>query len=193
MHKTIGFPEGYAPPVCGRRPLSTNRADPPLLLSACLAGLPTRYDGGHRWDGDLLDALDLAGIRWVPVCPEQLGGLPTPRPACRLTGGGGREVLDGLARVVDETGVDRTAAFAAGARAVLGLARRLGCRRAVLQDGSPSCGPRRVHRDAATVPGQGVTAACLAREGIEVLTPAEALARIRTIETGAGPPAGRNP
>ncbi len=193
MQEKHGFPDGYATASEAHRPLSTNRAGPVVLLSACLAGLPTRYDGSHRRAGELLGALDGAGIRWVPVCPEQLGGLPTPRPACWLAGGGGPEVLEGRARVVDEHGVDRTGAFVAGARAVLGLARRLRARWAVLQDGSPSCGVHRTHRDATKVPGRGVTATCLAHEGIEVLAPSEALARIRASENEVGSPAGRNP
>ena len=193
MLEKHGFSESYAADPEADRPLSTNRAGPVVILSACLAGLPTRYDGSHRRHGELLEALDEAGIRWVPVCPEQLGGLPTPRPACWLTGGGGPDVLDGRAHVVDGEGRDRTGAFVAGARAVLGLARRLRSRWVVLQDGSPSCGVYRIHRDAAEVPGRGVTAACLAREGIEVLAPSEALARIRTSETEAGPPAGQKP
>lgn len=95
--------------------------------------------------------------RALPVCPEQLGGLPTPRRPARLVGGGGEAVLDGVARVVDDEGTDVTEAFLRGAREAAALARLCGSGGAILKRGSPSCHPGE---------GAGVTAALLAREGL---------------------------
>lgn len=97
----------------------------------------------------------------IPVCPEQLGGLPTPRPAQELRGGTGDDVLAGNARVVNLEGFDVTENFLRGARIVCEIARLTGAREALLKDGSPSCGVTSVTVDGAKVAGPGVTAAAL--------------------------------
>ena len=146
----------------------------PMLVSACLLGLATRYDGGHcRLDG--LWELAARGLI-VPICPEVAGGLPTPRPPAECQGGDGAAVLDGRAAVRTCHGDDVTAAFLAGARAALEAARALGIRRALLKEYSPSCGSRWIYDGSfrsRLVPGQGVTAALLRRHGIEVLSEEE--------------------
>lgn len=81
----------------------------------------------------------------VAFCPEQAGGLGTPRAAAELVGGDGYDVLDGRARVVDANGVDVTEAFVAGAHRALAAARRAGCAEAVLMPRSPSCGRGEVY------------------------------------------------
>ena len=136
----------------------------PVLVSACLLGVRCRYDGGSKRHDEIVGRL--SGLAAVPVCPEQLGGLPTPRPPCevRRTGGGmgtGEDVLEGRARVVSEDGEDETEAFLRGARETLRIAGLSGARRAMLKTDSPSCDPTR-----------GVTAAVLGREGL-VLEAAE--------------------
>jgi uncharacterized protein YbbK (DUF523 family) len=128
------------------------------LVSACLTGLCTRYDGQSKADQGCLRLL--AGYRWIPVCPEQLGGLPTPRPAARLTGGDGFGVLAGTARVIDKEGVDRTESFLRGATMVLAIAQAQHIDRCFLKSRSPSCG---------LGPPIGVTAALLWQHGIEVV------------------------
>lgn len=129
-----------------------------VLVSACLAGLCTRYDGNLRPSPACLQAL--ADTRWLPVCPEQLGGLPTPRPAADLTGGDGYDVLAGRARVVTEGGQDVTRHFLLGARQCLAVAQAQDIRRAYLKARSPSCG---------LSPRPGVTAALLLQHHIEVI------------------------
>jgi uncharacterized protein YbbK (DUF523 family) len=129
-----------------------------VLVSACLAGLCTRYDGRLRPSPACLEAL--AGTHWLPVCPEQLGGLPTPRPAADLTFGDGYDVLAGRSRVVTEGGQDVTRNFLQGARQCLALAQAQHIRRAYLKARSPSCG---------LTPRIGVTAAFLVQHGIEVV------------------------
>ncbi|MBW1712383.1 MAG: DUF523 domain-containing protein [Deltaproteobacteria bacterium] len=143
----------------------------PLLVSACLTGLPARYDGLAKTNTQLLRLLE--GRAWLPVCPEQLGGLATPRPACTIVGrtaeADGRAVLAGRARVVDLTGQDRTGEFLRGAEAVLDLARRTGAGTALLKSLSPSCGPvKRTGSDGRLRP-MGVTAALLQEAGLQVL------------------------
>ena len=143
------------------------------LVSACIAGLPTRYDGSDRLREEVLEALEASGYTWIPVCPEQLGGLPTPRPPCWLRGGDGRDAWAGRAAVVTADGEDLTGAFLDGARAVVDLARRTGARLAVLAEGSPSCGVHRVHVGGTETTGRGVTAAALEEIGVRVRAPDE--------------------
>ena len=136
-----------------------------LLISACLAGIPCRYDGGAN-TVPALAALAARGEA-VPVCPEVLGGLPTPRiPSERLADG----------RVVNAAGEDVTGAFRLGAEKALALCRAHGCERAVLKARSPSCGKGCIYDGTFTHtrgPGSGVFAALLEQEGIQVLTEEE--------------------
>jgi len=129
-----------------------------ILVSACLVGLKTRYDGREKKSAACLAALQ--DQLWVPVCPEQLGGLSTPRAAADLVGGDGEEVLQGAARVIDRMGLDVTANFIRGAEQVLKIATLLLAQKVYLRANSPSCG----------IGGKkGVTAALLMRRGIEVV------------------------
>ena len=138
----------------------------PVLVSACLLGLPTRYDAAHSRREGVVRML--RGCPLIPVCPEQLGGMPTPRHPAEITAGSGRDVLEGRARLVDDQGTDVTEQCLRGARTVARIADLFGVRRAVLKEGSPSCGVRRVKRRGRDVEGSGVTAALLRQRGIEV-------------------------
>lgn len=136
-----------------------------LLISACLAGIPCRYDGG----ANTVPALAELAARGeaVPVCPEVLGGLPTPRTPSEL-------LPDG--RVVNAAGEDVTEAFRRGAEKALKICRAQDCSRAVLKARSPSCGRGTVYDGTFThtrVPGSGVFATLLEAEGIQVLTEEE--------------------
>lgn len=84
----------------------------------------------------------------LPVCAEELGGLPTPRKPCEIIGGDGSDVLDGKAYVQTEDGADKTAEFIAGANAVLALAKECGAKSAILKAKSPSCGCGRIYNGA---------------------------------------------
>ncbi|MFF9314152.1 DUF523 domain-containing protein [Streptomyces sp. NPDC014748] len=140
-----------------------------MLVSACLRGVPCRFDGRHKATPESAEAV--AGRTVVPFCPEVAGGLPTPRRPAELVGGDGQDVLDGTARVVDDTGRDATAEFLAGARRALEAARRTGCTEALLMPRSPSCGRGEVYDGSFTgalTRGDGVTAALLERHGITV-------------------------
>ena len=138
----------------------------PVLVSACLLGRRCRYDGRDNRDRVLEDALAAEGLEPVAYCPEEAGGLPTPRPAAWLEGGGAADVLDGRARLVDENGRDVRAAFLAGARGAVELCASRGIRRAFLKERSPSCGCRQTHVDGELVDGPGVTAEQLTRAGV---------------------------
>lgn len=137
-----------------------------VIVSACLVGVETRYDGTASPSAAAVNALSGCGA--VPVCPEQLGGLPTPRPCATISGGTGTDVLAGAAAVRDDTGGDVTASFVRGAENVLKIARLTGAGRAFLKEKSPSCGVGLVHTEEGGLErGSGVTAALLAGEGIE--------------------------
>lgn len=136
----------------------------PVLISACLIGIRSRYDGSDARREELLRELD--GITLIPVCPEQLGGLPTPRPKAEIERGDGSWVLDGKSRVIDEDGCDRTASFIKGAEEVLRIAHTVGATRAILKEKSPSCGVRLICREEKEVEGYGVTTALLKRAGV---------------------------
>lgn len=127
------------------------------LVSSCLMGLATRYDGTAKFSESCRIALH--GMIWIPVCPEQLGGLPTPRTPADLVGGQGNEVLAGTARVISRAGDNVTGRFIQGARQVLAIAESQGITEAFLKGGSPSCGVNGL---------LGVAAALLKSRGIEV-------------------------
>lgn len=131
----------------------------PILISACLLGAGCRYDGGGN---PVLSVEALMGqYQLIPVCPEQLGGLPTPRAPAERQG----------AQVVTASGCDVTASFLRGAAQALYLARLFGCKRAVLKERSPSCGSGNIYDgtfSGTLTPGDGVTAELLKANGIAV-------------------------
>ncbi len=129
-----------------------------ILVSACLLGLATRYDGGTK--ASALVQTFIKDYQLIPFCPEQLGGLPTPRPPAELVGGDGLAVLEGRARVFTRDGRDVTAFFLRGAEEGARLARLLGVREALLKSRSPSCG---------LTPILGVAAARLNLEGLSLI------------------------
>jgi uncharacterized protein YbbK (DUF523 family) len=128
-----------------------------ILVSACLAGLRTRYDNKIVDHPLCIEALE--GCIWIPVCPEQLGGLPTPRCPADIVGGDGSDVLEGRARVVCDDGTELTGQFVHGAEMVAEIASRLQVEKVYLKARSPSCG----------VSKTGVTAALLRKRGFELV------------------------
>jgi len=138
------------------------------IVSACLLGIHCRYDGSTKGPIKVPEELCL-----VPVCPEQLGGLPTPRAKAHLEGGDGEAVWKGRARVVDEAGNDLTQFFLRGAREVLGLCGILGVKVAILKEKSPSCGVRKVWIGEELSWGKGVLTALLEAHGVRVISSEE--------------------
>jgi len=144
----------------------------PVLVSACLLGVDCRYNGRNCLDERVRRLAKRMTL--IPVCPEQLGGLGTPRPPVRIIGGSGSDVLDGRAMVVDEGGADVTERMLRGARQVLRLAKVLRVGSAIMKARSPSCGCGEIEGEGgAVVAGDGVTSALLKREGIRVITEEE--------------------
>ena len=130
-----------------------------ILVSQCLLGIDCRYDGGNNDCPALVRLMDRYEL--IPVCPEILGGMTTPRlPSERLDG-----------RVVNSRGEDVTADFERGAEQAVRLARLYGAKYAVLKQSSPSCGTRTVYDGSFSgkkIPGMGLTAEMLEREGIRL-------------------------
>lgn len=142
-----------------------------VLVSACLLGIKCRYDGGSKSSSALLELAAKGEV--LPVCPEQLGGLPTPRIPCEICIGTGAEVLDGECRVFTSLREDVTDHLVKGAYETLKLAKACGVNRAILKSKSPSCGCGKIYDGSfsgSLIVGNGVTAELLLRNGIEVTT-----------------------
>jgi len=141
-----------------------------VLISACLTGKNCRYDGASKQNPEAVRLSEEQPC--LLICPETMGGLVAPRPPAEIVGGTGADVLHGTARVIDKEGKDVTDAFLAGARAVLARARETGAAKVILKSKSPSCGLGRIYDGTFTGTlreGDGVTAALLKEEGIQVL------------------------
>lgn len=160
--------------TCSDAPQDALDTRTPVLVSRCLLGEPCRYDGRAKTAivARLRAPEVLARIRWIPICPESDGGLPTPRPPCEIEPHGSAEaVLAGRARLVTREGGDATAEYLRGAEVALEAARSSGARRALLKARSPSCSPAGVYDgtfQGKLIPGRGVTAERLARAGLEL-------------------------
>lgn len=139
------------------------------LVSACLIGVNCRFDQKHAYVKEIEEMVKRGEA--VPVCPEQLGGLPTPRLPAEIVGGDGEDVLNGQAKVIDIKGNDVTKAYMRGAEQALALAQRMGIEEAILKEKSPSCGSCWIYDGTFSgrkLAGWGVTAALLRRHGIKV-------------------------
>lgn len=134
---------------------------PSIIVSACLAGIPCRYDGRANTCAPVVE-LVRRGLA-VPVCPEGLAELPTPRPPCEIAG----------ERVLRNDGADLTEAFARGAQRALETALRHECRQAVVKSRSPSCGAGFIYDGTFSkrlCEGDGLWVRLLRRHGISVMT-----------------------
>ena len=131
------------------------------IVSACLAGIDCRYDGTSNLSGKVAELVRNGEA--IPVCPEQLGGLTTPRPPC--------EIKDG--RVITKDGFDVTSSFTKGAEEGLKIAILAGCDYAILKARSPSCGCGMIYDGSFSkklVPGNGIFTSILIDNSIKVLT-----------------------
>lgn len=139
------------------------------IISACLLGVRCRYDGGDSRNEIAIKQTRTDEL--IPVCPEEAGGLPTPRPAAEIVGGDGDAVLDGKAKVMTDDGVDVTEAFLKGAHHALQVAQSHGATHVILKARSPSCGCGDIYDgtfSGTLTSGDGVTTALLKRHGITV-------------------------
>ncbi|EAT14315.1 DUF523 domain-containing protein [Desulfuromonas acetoxidans] len=142
----------------------------PLLVSACLLGLNTRYNAETKTNAQVVALIEQADIMPIIVCPEQLAGFSTPRPSCEFIQGSGEQVWRGTGQLKNSLGDDVTAAFCRGAQETLTIARMTHCRIALLKERSPSCGSRFIHCQGELCPGQGVTTVLLHQEGLRLFS-----------------------
>lgn len=133
-----------------------------LLCSACLLGISCRFDGMSKSSPSTLALL--AEHELVPVCPEQLGGLPTPRPPCEIQPDGS---------LLSENGHNMSEQYSKGAEEAYQIYRLTGCQAAILKSRSPACGKGILYDGSFSkklVAGQGVFAGLLLSKGIKVYT-----------------------
>ena len=131
-----------------------------ILISACLLGENCKYNGKNNYSERVVKYLE--GHEVIPVCPEVLGGLPTPRDPS--------EIVDGV--VTNCKGVNVDMQFWKGAKEAFRIAEENSIDLAILQSRSPSCGVRQIYDGSFTgklIPGQGVFAQLLEKSGFRVM------------------------
>lgn len=140
------------------------------LISACLCGVNCKYNGRNNYS-EYCDELLKSG-KAILVCPEQLGGLPTPRIPSEMNNKAD-EILKGKGEILAKDGRDVTEEFLKGAKEVEEIAKKLNIEVAILKDGSPSCGVNYVYDGTFTgnkIKGRGITAEILVQNGISVIS-----------------------
>ena len=137
-----------------------NKCKEKILVSSCLLGLNCKYDGGNNYSNEI-DAF-LKNYDVIPICPEIMGGLPTPRVASERLGD----------KVITKDGKDVTEQYKKGAEETLFLAKKYDVKKALLKLRSPSCGSEKIYDGTFThtvIDGDGVTAELLKNNGIEII------------------------
>lgn len=132
-----------------------------ILVSACLLGVNCKYDGKNNKNEKILEYLKDKEI--IPICPEQLGGLKTPRVASEIVGD----------KVLNREGQDVTRYFKKGAEESVHLAKLLGVEKALLKESSPSCGVNKIYDGSFThkkINGSGITTRLLKDNEIEIIS-----------------------
>lgn len=135
-----------------------------ILCSACLLGIKTKYDGTHNFNKEIVKLSKNCLL--LPVCPEQLGGLPTPRERALIKG----------EEVINESGKNVTKNYKKGARQVLKMAKMFNIKEAILKQRSPSCGCGQIYeynKDfeiKKIIRGDGVTTRILKENGLKILS-----------------------
>ncbi|MBI5328599.1 MAG: DUF523 domain-containing protein [Deltaproteobacteria bacterium] len=147
-----------------------NSNSSPILISACLVGINCRHDGTNAMRKKLIK--QYSKERLIPICPEQLGGLPTPRPRAEINPPSPPFRKEGNkkknCKVIDMNDRDVTKEFIHGAEEALQIAKLFNIKKALLKEKSPSCGVRFIYKSGKLVIGMGVTARLLKDGGIEV-------------------------
>ncbi|TSI05763.1 DUF523 domain-containing protein [Lysinibacillus sp. BW-2-10] len=142
-----------------------------ILVSSCLAGLEVRYNGTHCLNDKIMKLIEEK--KAITVCPELLGGFLTPREPAEIIDGSGEDVLDGKAKVIEKSGRDVTELYIKGAYTTLKKAIDVNATVVVLKDYSPSCGSSMIFNGefiGEKIAGNGVTAALLKRNGLQVIS-----------------------
>ena len=139
-----------------------------ILVSGCLVGLNCKYSGGNNYDERIFNLVKAGKV--IPICPEQLGGLKTPRNPAEI------QEKDGGRKVITYEGEDVTKEYYRGAEEVLALAKKLDVKEVILQPRSPSCGKGIIYDGTFSktkVEGNGIAADLLIKNGIKVYMPDE--------------------
>ena len=142
-----------------------------IAMSACLAGIPCRYDGKEKGCAACRERILQGDV--VLVCPEVMGGLPIPRPPAELPGGDAEAVWEGRSRITNREGRDVTEQYLRGAEKILNLCREHNIREVWLKAKSPACGCGAVYDGSfqgRLTRGDGILAALLRKENITVVT-----------------------
>ena len=142
------------------------------IVSACLLGIKCAWDGKDRYKNEKVIEL-LRKETLIPVCPEQLGGLATPRVLQEIEKGNGDDVLDGRSRVKNKIGQDVTRQFIRGAKEALEIAKQYNIKEFIAKSKSPSCGCGFIYDGSFSrklIQGDGVTVALFKRNGIRVIS-----------------------
>jgi len=150
-----------------------------IIASACLCGINCKYNGGNNLDSSIYKLFSEGKV--IPVCPEQLGGMSTPRDVKEIKGGTGADVLDGNAKVISPDNADSTEKFIKGAYETLSIAKNTNVKVAVLKAKSPSCGAGKINDGTFSgnfIDGNGVTSELLMRNGIKVFNEKDNLRNI---------------
>ena len=136
-----------------------------ILVSACLAGVNCKYNGGNNYNEKIFELVKQG--KAILVCPEQLGGLTTPRVPSEIINKNNKNM------VITKTGEDVTHQYERGAQEVLYLAKKLGITKAILKANSPSCGFKTIYDgtfSSTKINGNGITTQLLLDNGIDVIT-----------------------
>ena len=140
------------------------------LISSCLCGVNCKYSGGNNLNKKCLELLKEG--KGILVCPEQLGGLSTPRLPSEIIGKA-ESILQGMDKIINKNNIDVTKEFLKGAEETLKIAKLYNIKKAILKDGSPSCGVNYVYDGSfkgKKIKGNGLTAEILIKNGIEVIS-----------------------
>lgn len=145
------------------------------LISACLCGVNCKYNGSNNYN-EICDKLFTSG-KAILVCPEQLGGLPTPRIPSEIIGESSNILNNNNnGSVIDKNGNDVTLQFVKGAKETLQIAKKLNIKKAILKDGSPSCGVNYIYNgnfNGSKIKGMGLTAQLLKESSIDIISELE--------------------
>ncbi len=141
------------------------------LISACLLGIRCTWNGNDKYKNGR--AIELSRVETlIPVCPEQLGGLPTPRAPQEIQDGTGEDVLNGKCKVLNRNGEDVTRKFIKGAEETLNIARQLNIKEFIAKSRSPSCGWGQIYDGTFSgrlIDGDGVTTTLLKKNGVRII------------------------
>lgn len=135
-----------------------------ILVSACLVGINSKYNGKNNYNEKIFELVKNG--KAIPLCPEQLGGLVTPRSASEI------KYVDGKRYVFNSDGIDVTLEFEKGANEVLNFVKKMNINKAILQSRSPSCGKGKIYSgefNGKLLDGNGVLVDLLIENGIEVV------------------------